>query len=60
MVAGPERRGSRKGIMTEEEWERYETDIINRRWKRWLNRDQSITSTGYWRCQQSQQSKARR
>jgi len=46
--------------MTEEDWEQYEAEIVNRRWKRWLNRDQSITSTGYWRCQQSQQSKTRR
>jgi hypothetical protein len=60
MTSGPEVPAHGKANMTEEEWERYETDILNRRWKRWLNRDQSITSTGYWRCQQSQQSKARR
>ena len=60
MVAGPERRGRRKGIMTEEDWEQYETEVLNRQWKRWLNRDQSVTSVGYRMLQRSQQSKTRR
>jgi hypothetical protein len=46
--------------MTEEEWERYEAEILNRQAKRWANRDQSITSVGYRMLQRSQQSKARR
>jgi hypothetical protein len=60
MTSGPEVPAHGKANMTEEDWERYEVEILNLRAKRWANRDQSITSVGYRMLQRSQQSKARR